>query len=94
MKKLHILITCALIGTLAGYGCDEKQPEPKPKRSGSPIGHRCVRDADCSSRECKMFKCVSGAKTQGHIGSKCFFDGDCASDECKGFKCVRKGRKK
>lgn len=56
--------------------------------AGSPLGARCLVDRECSSGECKGFKCVPGVGAKAPLGASCVVDGDCASLECKGFKCV------
>lgn len=56
--------------------------------AGSPLGARCLVDRDCSSGECKGFKCITRTSVKAPLGASCVVDGDCASLECKGFQCV------
>lgn len=56
--------------------------------AGSPLGARCIVDRDCSSGECKGFKCVPKVGMKAPLGASCVVDGDCESLECKGFKCA------
>jgi hypothetical protein len=58
--------------------------------AGSPLGARCMVDRDCSSGECKGFKCIQKVGTKAPLGASCVVDGDCESLECKGFKCVQR----
>jgi hypothetical protein len=61
---------------------------PTNPTGGQPLGARCAVDRDCSSAECKGFKCVPLTRPKAPLGARCIVDGDCASLECKGFKCV------
>ena len=48
-------------------------------------GESCSKDCQCSSKECKGFKCVTRDLQEHPVvsnGGACVFDGDCASCDC------------
>lgn len=53
-----------------------------------PMGSSCTFDGQCTTRECKYFKCVDMELILKPLGKKCLTDGQCQSGECKQLKCI------